>query len=912
MSITEQRVEPKLTDNSLTVLEKRYLQKDEFGTILETPKELFWRVARATAEAERSYAAKDNATEDEIQARVDYYAEEFYRNMAECRFMPNTPTLFNTGVKEKACGSACFVLPLEDSMEGICDCVKWIALIQKEGGGIGVPLDGLRPAGSWIKGAKGYSSGPIAFWKALCEMTNAIQQGAKRRGACMAMMWYHHPDILKFIFSKQVLANFPNYNISVKVDEPFMRAVKENPDVPLVTHWKDRHWFMPHAIDEKINDILENGNPVTNHWPGDPNLLSVAYQVQDLIPCTPAGRFVDSDLDLKDVWTIGEFWETICRHAWKTGEPGLFFCDRMNDKYPLKDMTVTIPAEMTTTHEDREVSMRIESTNPCGEVPLPPFGSCNLLSINVAKLIRKVKDGHAAVEFDFDGLKPIVQTGLRFLDDIIDVNGYPAPEIDYIARQTRDVGLGVMGVADALYALGISYGSDEGIAFMEAIGTVVRESVEEAESKLVEERGAYPLYYKIPGMKVFDAGRRHVKATMNAPTGTISIIAGCSSGIEPLYALVFMRRVMRDGLGKPTEMLEVNQYFEQALLDYFSSSTSGDDLIRETVERIVQEVFDGKTMDSPAGREVVQGPSGSCQWHPDVPQDIKRVFVVAQDISPEFHVKAQAAWQKNFDSGVSKTVNLPHSATVEDVRQTYMMAYDLDCIGITVYRDGSRSGQPMSTKKDEKGTAMRETFEKSYGGKKEDEPSVLVVREPGPPEPKKMRWVMPSVRMKQETPFGTMHVHFVVDPSDRYRVKEIFAQLGRSGHMAAADLEAICRLVSLWLRSSGDWKHILRQLEGIGSALAVPTRDGPINSLPAALHNAISKFIHMKHQYGIEKILMGTVDIDNINLKESGSGASAVNPAVGYQITCPDCSGVLVAKEGCWTCSDPGCGYSRC
>jgi ribonucleoside-diphosphate reductase alpha chain len=601
-----------LTQNALRVLEARYLKRDENGRCVEEPLALFWRVANAVAEAELHF----NPDLDNRAA----WAQCFYRLMASLRFLPNSPTLMNAG---RAMGmlSACFVLPVGDSIDEIFDAIKHTALIQRAGGGTGLAFDRLRPTGDFIRSSGGTTSGPISFWRAFCEASNAIQQGAFRRGANMGMLHVQHPDILKFVQAKQDVSQFMNYNISVKIPDAWMAALRHGPDRPhvVINPRTDKHYCIPRDVDLH------------------------GYTIRSLVPAEEAAGVA------RDCYSHHDIWELIVRSAWRTGEPGLVFIDRINEHNPTPQVG------------------RIEATNPCGEQPLLDYEACNLGSVNLARFV--IEPGGPQARVDWEALGNAVDEGIRFLDNVIEVNRYPLPQIARISTANRKIGLGVMGFADALFMLGVAYNSDEGVAWGERFMQFLNERAHARSEQLARERGDFPNW---PGSTWDTAQHRPMRnacCTSIAPTGTICIIAGCSAGIEPLFALAFRRHVLRERSDGEADMIEVNPVFAQVL----QRAGLADEELRE---RVLQE--------------------GSVARIETLPEDVRRVFVTALDIAPEWHVQMQAVFQRHCDASVSKTINLPAHATSADVDTALQMAYDLRCKGITVYRDGCRPEQPMT------------------------------------------------------------------------------------------------------------------------------------------------------------------------------------------------------------------------
>jgi len=593
--------EPQLTANAIEALRRRYLRRDPSGRVIETPAELFQRVASFVASAESVFGADDG--------EVEKVSRDFYGTLARGEFLPNSPTLMNAG---RAMGmlSACFVLPVDDSIEGIFDSVKHAALIQKAGGGTGFSFDRLRPTGDYIASSGGSTSGLISFWRVFSQASRAIQQGALRRGANMGMLSITHPDILKFVVAKATPGAFENFNISVKVSDEFMADLANRPDEP-------------HAV----------VNPRTGrrHWL--PKGLDLdGYILADLPPAQPGEDPPGPPWSRRDVWDL------IVRQAWSTGEPGLCFIDRVNAANPTPALG------------------RIEATNPCGEQPLLDYEACNLGSVDLAKFVRQG-------QLDEQALARAVALGVRFLDDVVEVINYPAAKIDSLCRGNRKIGLGVMGLADAMFELGIAYDSDAGLDLARRVAELLAGEAHDASEALGRRRGTFPNF---AGSVWETRGRamRNAAVTTVAPTGTLSILASTSGGIEPVFALAFYRHILEG-----TELLEVDGPFRRyAQRQGFWS------------ERLGRRLADGERL-----RDIV-----------DVPEPWRDVFVTAPEIAPQWHVRMQAVFQEFIDGAISKTINLPRQATQADVDGVYRLAYELGCKGVTVYRDGCRPGQPMA------------------------------------------------------------------------------------------------------------------------------------------------------------------------------------------------------------------------
>ncbi|NLZ52755.1 MAG: vitamin B12-dependent ribonucleotide reductase [Thermoanaerobacteraceae bacterium] len=778
-----------LTENAKLVLEKRYLAKDAEGKVIETPEALVERVSRAIAKAEEKYS----------KGKSKDWQEKFYKQMAELKFLPNSPTLMNAG-RELGQLSACFVLPVEDSMEGIFDSIKSAALIHKSGGGTGFSFSRLRPKGAMVKSTGGVASGPISFMKVFNSATEAVKQGGTRRGANMGILRVDHPDILEFIQCKKNDKEITNFNISVAITDKFMEALKNDDEYDLI----------------------------------DPHTNKVTGRLK-------AGKVFDLIVDM----------------AWNNGEPGIVFIDRINEDNP----TPSVGA--------------IESTNPCGEQPLLPYESCNLGSINLAKFVKKSGNKN---EIDYESLKETVHKAVRFLDNVIDVNRYPLKEIEEMTLANRKIGLGVMGFADMLIQLGIPYNSDEAVKMAEEVMSFIDKESKQASEELAKERGVFPNWekstFKDKGMSV-----RNATTTTIAPTGTISIIAGASSGIEPIFALAFERHVMDN-----ERLVEVHPLFKRALNDLGLYS---DELMQEVIEK------------------------GSVQGIAGLPDKIKKVFVTAHDITPEWHIKIQAAFQKYTDNAVSKTVNFPNSATREDVKNVYLMAYGLGCKGVTIYRDGSRQEQVLNKGKGTKDKAKDEILPPSC----EDCQLANII--PGSeikPRPR------PSVTYgnTEKVKIGCGNLYITVN-SDENGICEVFTNLGRAGGCPSQS-EATSRLISMALRSGIDVKAIVEQLKGIRchSTLRQMANNKEIRvlSCPDAIGRAIERSIglvngngshHESNHAYIKRYLDAGPDETAISKDETSLN---INKQHVKGADCPECGHTLEHESGCVICRS--CGYSKC
>ena len=757
-----------ITENAKTVLEKRYLIRDAQGKALETVPQLFQRVASAIAQADRNY---------DPQADVEKTTQEFYDTMTDLRFLPNSPTLMNAG-RELGQLSACFVLPVGDSMEEIFEAVKQAALIHKSGGGTGFSFSRLRPRGSVVNSTGGVASGPISFMKVFNTATEAVKQGGTRRGANMGILQVDHPDILDFISCKSDNNEINNFNISVAITEGFMQAVLAGEDYPLI-------------------------DPRTKQEVGRLN----AREVYD--------KIVDA--------------------AWRNGEPGIVFIDRLN-----RDNVV--PSQG-----------RIESTNPCGEQPLLPYESCNLGSINLAQMVK----GKKKKEIDWDKLGQTVDTAVHFLDNVIDVNKYPIPEIDRVTKLTRKVGLGVMAFADLLMLLGVPYNSQEGVEIGQQIMGFIQRRAKEQSRHLAETRGAFPLF----GESIYkdETPIRNATVTTIAPTGTLSIIAGVSGGVEPVFAFAFIRNVM-DG----DELIEVNPLLRRRLEE---RGLYSDELMKKVIAQ------------------------GSLQHIEEIPQDIKDVFVCAHDVSPQWHIRMQAAFQKHTDNAVSKTVNFPHSATREDVDKVYRLAYELGCKGVTIYRDGSRGSQVLNIGKVSKEAKSDEAPQAA--------PSPAQQQNRLEPRPR------PAVTMgiTEKVKIGCGNLYVTVN-YDENGICEVFTNTGRHGGCPSQS-EATARLVSIALRSGIDVQTIIGQLKGIRCPSTIRQPGMKVTSCPDAIARAIEKV--MRSQNGGQ--MPSAVQEMERELNQ-GAQEEEMDHSIAGMRFCPECGAPVVHEGGCVICRQ--CGYSKC
>lgn len=763
-------MELKLSENALKVLERRYLKKDEAGSVVETPEEMFRRVARAIAQADAAAGKKEAADLE----------ESFYRIMAGLEFIPNSPCLMNAG-KELGQLSACFVLPIEDSMESIFESLKATAMIHKSGGGTGFSFSRLRPKSSVVRTTGGIASGPVSFMKVYDSATEAVKQGGSRRGANMGILRVDHPDILEFITCKENDKQIANFNISVAVTDDFMQKLEKGLEYDLI----------------------------------DPRTQKAVKR-----------------LNAKDVFDL------IVRQAHANGEPGVIFIDRMNKFNPTPRLG------------------KYESTNPCGEQVLLPYESCDLGSINLSVMHKKAEGRY---EIDWERLKKTTSLAVHFLDNLIDVNKFPLPEIEKATKLTRKIGLGVMGWASLLIRLNIPYNSDEAVALAEKVMSFILNEAERKSLELGRTKGAFPAFKgSIYDKKESPLRMRNATLTTIAPTGTISIIAGpCSSGIEPLFAVSYYRNVMDND-----KLVEVDPLFEEI-------AKSRGFYSRELMEKIAEK--------------------SSIQDIEGVPGDVKRIFVTAHDISPEWHVRMQGAFQKYVHNATSKTINFPREAAVEEVRRAYLLAYELGCKGITIYRDKSREEQVLNV-----GGPAGKQAQKIKEFKGEIAPR---------PRPE----VIIGTTTKVSTGCGNLYVTINVDEAGK--PFELFTQMGKAGGCAASQLEAIGRLVSLGFRSGIEVKSIIEQLRNIRCPSPSWEKGQRIFSCADAIARVIER--RLLNAEALKEPVAETADLP---MKHSHNDERPVtlNPGHHGDIVgvCPDCGGALRHEEGCVKCH--ACGFSKC
>jgi ribonucleoside-diphosphate reductase alpha chain len=795
--------EPKtdLSENAVKVLEKRYLCKDDDGKVIETPYQMFERVANHLASAEDKFG-----TPKEHKEKI---RDAFLEIMASIEYLPNSPTFTGAGTRLGQL-AACFVLPIEDDMESILRTQLQMGMVHKSGGGTGFSFSRLRPFNDFVRSTGGVSCGPLGFMQMYNDTTEQIKQGGTRRGANMGILDVHHPDIIRFIEYKNEEGKLNNFNISVALTSEFMQAVKKN---------------------EKYSLINPHGN-----------------------------KFVKKIRARK-------VFKKIINGAWKNGEPGIIFIDRINKYNPTPKLGI------------------IESTNPCGEQPLLPYESCNLGSINLSKLVTPDK------KVDFKRMEYIIRVAVRLMDNTIEINQYPFDEIKEMTHKTRKIGLGVMGFADMLLLLGVPYNSKKALKLAEDIMKFVNEKALYYSQHLAQKRGPFPAYGQSIYAKMnIDAPRNAARTTI-APTGTLSIIAHCSSGIEPIFAFVYKKNIL-DGDG----ILEINPHFLNIAKERGFYS-------KKLMEKVSE--------------------SGSIQDFNEIPEDVKRFLVTARDITPDWHVRMQAAFQKYTDNAVSKTINFPNSATKKEVKDSYLLAYNLGCKGLTVYREGSRNIEVLSTVSQKPAETPQDGDSDGHASVASKNPldgegtkkSLTVNGSASKIHPRKRPAVVTGFTYKIGTSYGNLYI--TINEDEKGYPFEIFTHMGKAGGFFAAKAEAISRLVSLALRSGVDIKEVIEQLKGIRDPSPAWGDEGLVLSLPDAVGKILDK--HLRQKTGqMELGYQEEIKPSQEKLTENGNSLFAAEIAenkasiadLGHAPACPECGAMLEMGEGCLKC--PSCGFSRC
>lgn len=777
-----------LSPNAKVVIERRIAKRNELGDAVETPDEVFRRVARNLAEAELRFGGTE---QDRAAAE-----ESFYRLMASLDFLPNSPTLVNAG-RELQQLSACFVLPVPDSIEGIFEAIKQTAIIHKSGGGTGFAFSRLRPANAKVKTTMGVASGPVSFMKVFDAATEAIKQGGTRRGANMGILRVDHPDIDEFIEMKADMVTLTNFNISVAVTEPFMKA-------------------------------LEAGT---------------SYDV-----INPQDGQVVGQRDAREVW------EKMVRNAWKNGDPGVVFIDRIN-----AGRANPVPKRGP-----------VESTNPCGEQPLYPHDSCNLGSINLKHF---TVGSPGAKQVDYERLRKTVWRSVHLLDNVIEMNQYPIPEIAETSHAIRRIGLGVMGWADMLIDLRIPYNSEEALRLAREVMSFIQKEADAASEQLARVRGNFPDWAdSIYGPKGPEGPRpmRNSTRTTIAPTGTLSIIANCSGGIEPVFALAFVRShyLDKDDPTKRVELREVNEQFEAVARE---EGFYSDDL-----------------MDFLAH-------GGHLSERPEVPQWVKDVFVTAHEIAPEWHVRMQAAFQEFTDNAVSKTINFPNSATVDDVRVSYELAYRTGCKGITIYRDGSREFQVLKH------------AEKSDAEKAVEAAQAIVAQAVGP-----VRRRLPDERQAITHKFrvGEQEGYMTVGLFEDGTPGEVFINVSKQGSTVSGLMDTVAMLTSYALQYGVPLSELASKLKNTRFEPSGPTSNKEI-PIATSIVDYVFRWLELKFGGSRAAVQPALIPPDLV-VESTGPSVAAKlhSDAVASGVGCPECGAVLYYAEGCLVCHN--CFYNKC
>lgn len=858
--------EPSFSENAWYIGKTRYAFRDADGTPIESPKQMLWRIAYNIATAERLYSENPYVQHMET-ARV------FYGMMARQEYVANTPTMLNAGKPHQQL-SACFVLPVEDNLDGILNSAMDMAKIHKSGGGTGFSFSRLRPKGDIIGSSGGTTTGPIAFMQAYNDITSQIRQGGVRRGANMGILHYTHPDVLLFAVYKVDEFSLTNFNISVTVDEKFFEAVERDAkDLP--ADYEDEFPF-----DELIAEVKEA------HRTRDLDLKLVRLDaavkklhewVDEKDP--NKGYALINPHSKKEVGRLNakKMYDLITRLAWQYGDPGMIMIDRINNSRANPTPQLG----------------QIEATNPCGEQPLLPYDACTLGQINLAKFVNADR-----TDFDWDRLKVMVHDGTRFLDDVLDMNEYPIEQVRVTTRAIRRIGLGIMGFADALMDMGIGYNTQEGRDAAERVMKFIQAESDNASVDLARVRGVFPAFkgsiYDKPG----EIRPRNGARTTIAPTGTTAQLADCSSGCEPIFALTFAKNTIE---GK--RMFYSSKYFEKALKDRGLYS-------EELLERVQQN-------------------RGSIQSMTDLPEDLRRTFVVAGDITPEEHIRIQAAFQKYVDNAISKTINFNNDATVQDVRDAYWLSYTTGCKGITIYRDGSRDKQVLETKKE--GSYYDQLAGSKSGTGMKDKAMTAAQTEGGvlvgvPVEMKPRPRVLAGHTYRVATPIGTAFVS--VNEDTEGNIAEVFVNLGRAGSDVMADAEAIGRLISLAFRIPSAYpsdriaQNVVEQLSGIGGSSSAGFGPQRVRSLADAVAKALREHEEAKangepltprmvqEPLQLKAAMAANGDAPEPVVATKTATVTAVKPAPVADL-CPDCGNAsLRFIEGCQKCEI--CGFSKC
>lgn len=807
-------IEPKLSDNAKYIAETRYSRKNEDSQAYENVKDIFWRVASSIAGGDKNFNAS--------QESIDELSLKFYKLMAEQKFLPNTPCMVNAGgIKQQL--SACFVLPIEDSMESILETMSNMAMIHKSGGGTGFSFSRLRPYGDYIKTSGGTTVGPVSFMQAYNDVTAQVKQGGVRRGANMGMLSINHPDVLRFAIVKLDEWSLTNFNISLAITNSFMEKLEldkkfcKDDSIPSEVIEEIRSAEQNRNIDQSLRDI-EVGCKKLYEW-AKAEKEGEGYEL-----INPRTNKATMKLNAYKVFNL------ITRLAWQFGDPGLVFIDRMNDSTsnPVPSMG------------------RIEATNPCGEQPLLPYDACNLGSVNLSNFVLEDRS-----DLNWDELKKTVGLGVHFLDNVVEINEFPVDKIREMVTKTRRIGLGVMGFADALFKLGVKYDSESGLEWAKKIMNFVTNSAREATVELAKSRGVFPSW-DVSVYAGTDYRPRNMSLTTIAPTGTISMLADASSGIEPVFSLGYQKNTVE---GKTLYSVS------SVLIDELKKRGIYSDGL---IEKIVKN-------------------SGTLKGIDEIPEDLKDIFITALEIEPEWHIKVQAAFQEFTDNAVSKTINLPENATVDDVRKAYLLSYSLGTKGITIYRSGSRSFEPLQKVKKE-------------DDKKETEVAL--------PKKKATPLMARGIRVKKKCDVGSIYTSVFYEAGDG--PVEIFVTLGKSGGYLAAAAEVTGRLSSLALKYGATLEEISEELVGISCGHKVGLGNGAVLSMFDAVGKVLLEIAkgEQLNMFDNEKAIINTSVLSQVVEKQT--------QLESHFDACPDCGSPLRAEEGCFKCTSQYCGYSKC
>jgi len=839
-------IEPQLSENARYIAETRYSQKNEEGKAFEKVADIFWRVAISVANGDKNFGTSEE--------NINELAKSFYNLMAEQKFLPNTPCLVNAGKKYQQL-SACFVLPIDDSMESILETMTNMALIHKSGGGTGFSFSRLRPYGDYIKSSGGTTVGPVSFMQAYNDVTAQVKQGGVRRGANMGMLSIDHPDVLRFAVVKLDEWSLTNFNISLAVTDAFMKKIEsdkkfvDNDSIPEEVVEEIRVAEGNRNVEERLREI-EAGIKKLYDW-AKAEKEDEGYEL-----INPRDGKVKMKLNAYKVFNL------ITRLAWQYGDPGLVFIDRMNA--PSSNPIPSVG--------------RIESTNPCGEQPLLPYDACNLGSINLSKFViethpltpslekgganvssfnqGEMSAGQMGFDIDWQSLKETIKIGVHFLDNVVEINEFPVQKIREMVSNTRRIGVGVMGFADALFKLGVKYNSENGIEWAKKIMKFVTESAREASSDLAKTRGVFPFWEKSVYAGT-DYKPRNMALTTIAPTGTISMLADTSSGIEPVFSLGYQKNTVE---GKTLYTVSPVLVEELKKRGIYSD---------ELIEKIVLN-------------------GGTLKDIEEIPMDLKEIYITALEIEPEWHIRLQAAFQEFTDNAVSKTINLSESATVDDVRNAYLLAYSLGTKGITIYRTGSRKAEPMQAVKN----------------KPADSSAVLAGRDLVTPKKKPTPLIARGIRVKKKCDMGNVYTSIFYEAGDG--PVEVFVNLGKSGGYLSASAEVTGRLSSLALKYGAGLEEVSKHLIGISCGQKIGLGNGAVLSMFDAVGKSLLEISRGEQLSMFE----GEKEIINENvLTEVKSQQDEVESKFG---ACPDCGSPLRAEEGCFKCTNQFCGYSKC